>query len=748
MLTKNKKSQQNQTLAELRASVALAQFEYFLAYQARIALIDQQKADENGEKQKIHIQPPLMIAATVGVGKSYAVTSIIQNAHTSGHPTLILVNTKKLAKEYVARLRAAGIPAELYKPREAPAEDGSTTPHTCFKLKEVNEAGEKHHRPAQSICRECEHGMKVAYDSDSKERIEAAVRFFTKKQMGDALIAAVRSCRFLYEGLPAQMREMHIVATHAAFSDGLAVYRDEFEGKERFTQRLIFIDESFPLTESIEINPHSIETWMTSIDSTLEAVERGYFRDSDAGAEKIKEALTLAKIAFKNTVNVLLSDKKRKPGELKDVVGAAVKALNDAELTAGGTAIFEKITSNLASEFFIPLRALTAFNTALKNGSARVEAGRKIHVEAISPLFNHVVKKGSVILLDATPSTTIQMAVINAGGQVMNAHIAQNIIVKHYGQKMFTRGNPKLDNYSGTAEKALSDLIAFASQVHRDNPCSILTHKAYLQHAIYDNDAAATAELFTEKTGHKIGWFGAHDRGHNEYAGDDLIIGGMVILDALAVAKLWHKHATILNQIGMEVDFNLSEKDPRHTYYVPKNQTQRAFLMQYYAANLVQAIGRARGINAETALHIHILGGIPEVLEYLKEYKIEVEIGGVYTSATRKNSPINDIISTAANMVKQGAELYKLTIDQLQAACQAGVSRLKHRREIVARILRELKTHGFSFFKAALKRPPRLRLRAAPAPTPKPAPTAPAAKPFNPDWMFEPGIDQALLSTL
>lgn len=630
----------------------------------------------------------------------------MQKAYELGYPTLVLANTKKLAQEYLARSQAEGIPSVLYKPREAPAKDGSTTPHTCFKIEAVEEAGAKHHRPAQSLCRECPHGMRVALDNPHRQ--EAAIRFFDKKRLTRDQIDSIEPCRFLYEGLPAQLRERHLIATHAAFSEALVEYRDDHMGRERTTQRLVIVDEAFPLTESIKIDAHAIEVWQSRIDGVLESLDRGRFRDAEADAEKIKTALDLSKIALSHTAIVIhsadgLSKKelRQKLDGLKDIVSAAVRTLNESDLINGGTAIFEKIT-HFDSEFFIPLRALNALNTALKKGTARIDM-RKIHVEAISPLFEHVMKRGSVILLDATPSVTIREVVMRANGQILDAHIKQNIVVRHYPQKMFARGNPEIDGYRNVAKKAVLDLAAFERQrqdQRQNRPCAFITHKAYLENAGYGLNADEVAAIFAEETHAKIGWFGAHDRGHNEYEGHDLVIGGMPILGAKSIAELWHQHATILNQIGVDVDFELSPKDPRYTYYLPTDKHQREFLLNYYAAHLVQAIGRARGINADAKdpLHIHILGGIPEVLEYLKPYKIDVERNWTYAQAARKNNPIRDILNTAKALVEEGLKLAEITVSRLQTACKEGESGLKHRREIVCKVLRKLKEQGFDAF--------------------------------------------------
>jgi hypothetical protein len=559
----------------------------------------------SGTERKNKIVPTLAVEVTVGAGKSRAVSeTIVPMIFAADQPILILAPTREMCDEYAASIQASGIACTVYKPRQAVKKGHDSNPWSCFQLDSINTAGERYQRPAQSICRQCPNGYKAALGGNDQS-FDAAIKWFKKHDFNEDKIAETEACRYLYEGLPDQLRAEVLIAPVAAFSEALATLKFRYtdnDGRdaERTVQRLIISDERFDLTEKVSLSAPSIEGWLSTIDRGIQL-----FKDNEQDDQR--EALASIKSVLAELAARLISEKKIDT-DLRQQVTDAVKLVKQADLVDGGTAFFERVSFMPDNDdFFIPLRAFSALADAMKKLTDEVEV-RSLRVSVPKPLIDWSVKHGSTIILDATLDPTLRELVKSSGGRVLNAQAPQNITVARVGGKMFARGRVTAEEYSKKAAREIKHLKKIAERMPK--PAAIITHKAFLHYAESDADAEAIADNFEAETGVKLGWFGRHDRGHNAWSGRHIAIVGMPIYSPGVIRGLWQERRVLLDSIGIEVD-ELKTQDEQEGAFMPADPDAVAWLCEIYAANLVQAIGRARGINREgDPLQIYLVGGI------------------------------------------------------------------------------------------------------------------------------------------
>jgi hypothetical protein len=172
-------------------------------------------------------------------------------------------------------------------------------------------------------------------------------------------------------------------------------------------------------------------------------------------------------------------------------------------------------------------------------------------------------------------------------------------------------------------------------------PAAIITHKAWLKNSVenYLSDQAAkeASELFYKKTGVKIGWFGSHDRGHNEWQGCNISVVGWPLLSPDAISAAYSGDRAALMVAGIDWpawDGVCSEWDaPNLIPPLPTQIVVRDWLLDQYAATIAQAIGRARAVNSPSEIRIHLYGGLNS-----REMEDVLAVHGVFINHKEKDT--------------------------------------------------------------------------------------------------------------
>lgn len=563
--------------------------------------------------------PPLALVVTVGVGKSHAYAVAATRAQRDGQPVLILVPTTQKVHEMTAEIIAAGGRPTEYKGRQGP--EKGVGPHTCWNPAGVEKAGEKNHSPARSICAQCPHGMVAAARCGDSVRADPAANWLASNHIkGD-----VEPCRFLYEGLPAQMAGDLVVAPTAAFSEGLAEW---ISPDGRRVQRLILVDEGFELGGLVNITDGDLTGWIRSLIALREREERRAAHLD--GLADDSEQLQRVYVQVEQTLR-----------EVKSAI--ALGRLPDAEmieevyreakpLMTGGTARWERVRYNPEEDdHAIPLRALSALRASLKAGVARVLEDCGIQVYEKAPILEWAKRKGGVVFADATLPMALRLMIQHWGGEVYSAEAPQHMRVTRVCGTKYTRGQPKQSGFGAYARAMIRDYEAWAQRLRLvDGDWAFVVHMAHLvDYGRREADtrakseiAAAVATDFEARTGVKLGWWGRHERGHNAWKGRNIALFGMPLLGqdergggSLPAQYQLTRAALIMagedplawpRDVG-DLDFGL---EGSRAVPLPARPEVRRWLLDIYSAQIAQGIGRARAARSERQIQVLIVGGV------------------------------------------------------------------------------------------------------------------------------------------
>ena len=620
------------SLRSVRSALSSAMRAYLERHRQWVGEVDAEQAlarAENRRPRRIAPVPPMGARVTVGVGKSTAAQQI---ATACNLPVVIVVPNHDLAQKYADEIPGA----RHYFGRQPQSEDGTTTEFTCFKIKAVEQAGDKNHRPAQSLCRTCPHGMAGALaKAEDPVKIELATRFFEDRDLNPADYAP---CRFLYEGLPNSLAAEKLVMPIQSFSDAAGDWfeRDAITGKpHRTTQRMVIFDERVDLAHEVTINPADVSGWRDGLPKIQERLERrlqylgGLANASEGDVEESRNAQGILNLMpeidalFQHLIVALAM------GVMPDVtlIKDMDQKIRDAGASASGTARWERVSWNHETdEFFTPLRALAALAWSLKANAARIKKNG-LRCYEITPAVDWSTKRGSTIFLDATLGPAMRALITSAGGMIHDAKADQNMTVTRITGHLYARGKVEHKGYERSAKAYMREIEKIAMLVPANS--SILTHRAYLAYAdtvedkvhpnrkIKAGDPEVTKAVFEASTGRRIGWFGKHDRGQDDWKGMHLAVVGMPLMGPETWASAYACARAAMLSTGAPgedwPEFNGDEDDGRGNNGVPlpRQPQVRAWLLDDYAGTIAQAIGRNRAVSHEgEPLIVQLWGGI------------------------------------------------------------------------------------------------------------------------------------------
>ena len=155
----------------------------------------------------------------------------------------------------------------------------------------------------------------------------------------------------------------------------------------------------------------------------------------------------------------------------------------------------------------------------------------------------------------------------------------------------------------------------------RNRPAAVLGHLPHI-----DLLQTAYGEAL-EKMGALAGWWGAHERGHNEWSGRHLAIFGGPYLKTEDQAAQYSAARVFALSAGMgpvawpawtgemigDVWVPEGTTEVRAGAPLPANSVIREWMLRRYVAAVVQAIGRVRGVwqTVEEPCEVWIFGGLP-----------------------------------------------------------------------------------------------------------------------------------------
>ncbi|MBW8075270.1 hypothetical protein [Metallibacterium scheffleri] len=662
--------------------------------------LDHVEARGDGEEdleERLRKLPALGITVTPGVGKTHAAGRVAMRAARAGVPVLIIVPTKALAHSYVEAInQASGAGAATeYVARQSPeavSADAALSPWLCHKLEDVRRAGEANHRPGQSLCRECPHGRKAEYECGIQEREQRALKWFQAHGIDPWDYAP---CHFLYEGLPSVKTAQILVAPAAAFSEALAFHNGVDEhGRFVRTQRFVIVDEAIAPGKLVRAGLVHVEQWITKLALIQklagEKIAKWHGLTAAAGEiaawNEIDGVAALGEEVFRELAAALALKQSPDLAQLT----ALLRATRAAKMTRSGIAAWERIGYAAEKDIFSsPLRALHALVRSMQAGVVKC-LPTSVEFFEQSPILEWARKRGSVVFLDATLPLWLRRSIEHWGSTVVHAIAAQNISVERVTGCSYARGRPKLRGFRAYAKAMMHDYKTAAEQHARMGGLwAALVHQAHIVYGSeveYDSAdtrkkadiAAEFASEFRVATGCELGWFGAHDRGQDYWKYHNLMLFGQPLLGLVAagddddgaggsMATEYRLARAAALTAGDDVaawpaEIGALDEPVAGQIPLPRDPQVRGWLVDRYAGDVVQAIGRARGARSPQTLRVELWGGVVsrEIDQALAAHGIEIQ-------TTR----VNDVHVTQRGPRRGCVNAVEQAIDALEAVCAA-----------------------------------------------------------------------------
>ncbi|HUW98890.1 MAG TPA: toprim domain-containing protein [Acidiferrobacter sp.] len=581
-------------------------------YVGWLAELDERR--EQKTKGRLPLAKSWLFKTTTGTGKTTEIKDLINDAAilAAGGAVLALVPTHDQADAY----EADGW-WHYYGRSPSPA-----CPGYCPNHKAMMQAVEQHHIPQAEFCHKCPNGLKWA---------EKWADLTAMGYAGDKL-AKIEACVW-QQHLRDTLERQFVVAPIASFSETLAGWaRDGLDarGDKAMRHRLVTVDEHVQMSVPVAVGLPDIDLWAHRTKDTLTILERIQAKveatdDAVGGQSEIpaiqkaakerKESIAAAKAAL-DLFKTLGAEMGRLVGKEGRIIVApellkAVQKMLDVD--DDDVAAWERLEFNRDGTLKLtPLRAAWAIRKTLEYGDGYVKDG-VLTVAGVRPILDRIGKR-PIVFFDATPGREMVLAVEAHGGRIIDVIATQHVrIIRHpsrfWGLKAF--GKKATPEQRGRAIKQYRALRKLHPKA------VLLVHKKV--RVLLDPDGED--EL--------LGHWGADHRAHDRWTGRDLVIIGsffppmdtwrgqyqaarIAALTGGAEASDWPEWP---DDLEMEEGAWISEgaHEVQCKLPLPKNPAIRAWLLETISAELVQAIGRARGANLAPSqpATIHIYGGVP-----------------------------------------------------------------------------------------------------------------------------------------
>lgn len=297
----------------------------------------------------------------------------------------------------------------------------------------------------------------------------------------------------------------------------------------------------------------------------------------------------------------------------------------------------------------IPLRAIRALADALARGTVWVK--KSVLFFANKTEMVKKIEKGAIVA-DATLDFTIRKIIEAKGGKIIDVVVEQPTLnVRLFPQS----GHGKMTCLpdAPSCEKEKRDLLSeIRKAVGAGKKVAVLTHKAF-------------AEKIESEVpeGVKVGWWGRHDRGHNDWLDrDHLIIWGVTRLSPDAAARYYQACRITALECGCDPsewpEWNGSQEEK--LYRIPglrkgiratgyENPKIDQFFQEWTTARLVQGIGRLRAVRRTEPLTVDVHSNFPfsesHGLEFHEIARTENRTMGEYQAGRRESAKERGMIA-------------------------------------------------------------------------------------------------------
>ncbi len=316
----------------------------------------------------------------------------------------------------------------------------------------------------------------------------------------------------------------------------------------------------------------------------------------------------------------------------------------------------EKASWNSLAELRrLPIRLMEIIAESIERGSASILPGRRLCV-AVPSQLNKIIEAGDhpVAIADATPDQTMRDILgAKPGGVTLSLKAAQNVLWWH-DHRRYRGTGPRRDRHGKPIGKTREMILAEARRklregehterrikqerrkrgftentapwAHIGNRQEMIPLLSVLSRVDMDDLEKMPEERLRELAReHRVGWYGLHDRAHDEWTGCNIQLWGDPSLPDAEAAMLYTTHRALRIHAGLpalphytdkwlaprEHCIEMSGNDvevPRRVHAVPEI---RDFIQTYKDNIELQATGRGRGTNSDETLLVAKHGGTP-----------------------------------------------------------------------------------------------------------------------------------------
>ena len=479
------------------------------------------------------------------------------------------------------------------------------SPAYCPNHATAQEAMDKGHISQAEVCLQCSNGFawQVDYYTDGRgqttkaapEKAAKAKSILSSRGLDWRKVTPCVWQSHLRDALAAQF----VVAASGSYSHSLT--RDS----------LCIFDEHFEPGKGVNITLQDIDHWSRRNQNIIEYLGKGedaaaLARHQQAGEffKAVAQAMAgwVGKTGSINVDPALLES-------IQGILEAAKKSMKDEVDLAG----WETLKFNAAGEMSDnPLRAAHAIAESLQFGDGFVNNGELIVAHSL-PVMERLASGQPTVIMDATPDPVIVDVVQAQGGQIVNAIAHQNVRIVRYPTRFW--GLTPLNIKRSGAERRDREIQKYEAIMKHYEGAAYLFHKK------------AADAIDPEDENPMLGHWGRHHRAHNTWTGKPLVIVGsffppmeawraeyqrsrIAALSAGANPQNWPAWQDGMPAVSDEWVCE-GDTDVQCRLPLPADSHIRGWLLSRVTSETVQAIGRARGANSETAIDIHIYGGVP-----------------------------------------------------------------------------------------------------------------------------------------
>lgn len=611
-----------------------------------------------------------LLHITTGIGKTRAVAEMTT---TDTDSWLVNTSTHDLGDEFEEMLLADADIARSRGRRQAteseidtitdqmasgvatskvPIPDGA-----CMMITPVLRMSAQGQYPAQAFCPTCPFGLATMYDIyRERGNIGAAANIDTTLNHIGVDTAQVLRCGYVLNQY--RIKSAKIVTQAGTGTSATQLRAETSTGT---TPRNLVIDEHRQHTHKKYLTITDINGWIDKLDELVararEQVEGITSPDSPVAVEIRARYDMLSSLRDEVMPLLELVRAQLKSSEPDaDVIWKAIADVAAADTRFVGrtknTLTFEKVRTTwhgmTLAELDAPRRAIRDIITAANAHAVRISTIRTdntlshvVEYYIASPQLHEVLAgmPAKTIIMDATPSPGLRAMVTARGGTIHTEIIPAPVTVVADYTASVGRGTIASQTKRIHASVALIErtIASLAEAIGcSPNEIAVITHKPWAEACI---DAGVIAL--------DIGWWGHHERGHNAWRdARGLAIVGAPYIPPTAMQEAYHCDRALALMGGAsedvwpwwddgeptEIHAQIRVGDEMVTWpgYLPTDPILRKWVLDYYASEYVQAIGRLRSIRSDVPQAVVVLGPVPDLSEHGIEVKPIQDVSPLY----------------------------------------------------------------------------------------------------------------------